>query len=80
MDTALVVGGTRFISRHTVEELLNHDYEVTFFNRGNHANPFSDAEDVDHVEGDRDDRTALEAAALSVAPDVVIDCVAYFPE
>lgn len=80
MDTALVVGGTRFIGRHTVEELLSHDYEVTLFNRGNHANPFSDADDVDHVEGDRDDRTALEAAALSVDPDVVIDCVAYFPE
>ena len=80
MDTALVVGGTRFIGRHTVDELLNHGYEVTIFNRGNHENPFSDAENVEHVEGDRDDRTALEAAALSVDPDVVIDCVAYHPE
>ena len=80
MDTALVIGGTRFIGRHTVEELLNHGYEVTIFNRGNHENPFSGVGDVEHVEGDRDDRTALEAAALSVDPDVVIDCVAYHPE
>lgn len=33
---ALVIGGTRFIGRHTVTELLNHDYDVTVFNRGNH--------------------------------------------
>lgn len=78
MDTALVIGGTRFIGRHTVEELLDHDYEVAIFNRGNHENPFAE-EDVSHVEGDRNDHTALEAAAVSVAPDLVIDCVAYRP-
>lgn len=80
MESALVIGGTRFIGRHTVEELLNHDYEVTIFNRANHENPFSDTEDVTHVEGDRGDDTALEAAAVSVEPDLVIDCVAYYPE
>lgn len=80
MDTALVIGGTRFIGRHTVAELLEHDYRVTIFNRGNHENPFSDTEGVTRVEGDRDDETALEAAAVSVDPDLVIDCVAYFPE
>jgi nucleoside-diphosphate-sugar epimerase len=80
MDSALVIGGTRFIGRHTVEELLDHGYEVTLFNRGSHENPFSDVEGVNHVEGDRGDETALEAAALSVDPDVVIDCIAYFPE
>ena len=78
-DTALVVGGTRFIGRHTVEELLAHDYEVAIFNRGNHENPFADDDRVTHVEGDRKDETALRAAKLSVEPDVVIDCVAYHP-
>ena len=93
-DTALVVGGTRFIGRHVVEELLAHDYEVTTFNRGNHENPFSSEarsvsdggggaagayEDVTWVEGDRRDDTDLRAAALSVKPDVVVDCVAYYP-
>ncbi len=79
MDTALVVGGTRFIGRHTVEELLDGGYEVTLFNRGTHENPFSD-DRVSHVEGDRNEETALEAAAVSVDPDLVIDCVAYHPE
>ncbi|MEM4782143.1 MAG: NAD-dependent epimerase/dehydratase family protein [Halalkalicoccus sp.] len=80
MDTALVIGGTRFIGRHTVSELLDHGYEVTIFNRGNHENPFSSEDRVTHVEGDRNDETALEAAAVSVSPDLVIDCVAYYPE
>lgn len=80
MNTALVIGGTRFIGRHTVTELLDHDYEVTIFNRGNHENPFIDAEGVTHIEGDRGDDKALEAAAVSVSPDLVIDCVAYYPE
>lgn len=80
MDTALVVGGTRFIGRHTVEELLEGGYEVTIFNRGTHGNPFAEDDRVTHVEGDRDDRTALEAAAVSVDPALVIDCVAYHPE
>ncbi|MCL7416303.1 MAG: NAD-dependent epimerase/dehydratase family protein [Halalkalicoccus sp.] len=80
MDTALVVGGTRFIGRHTVAELLDHDYEVTIFNRGTHGNPFAEDERVTHIAGDRNDETALEAAAVSVGPDLVIDCVAYYPE
>ncbi|WP_435062903.1 NAD-dependent epimerase/dehydratase family protein [Halobaculum sp. EA56] len=79
-DSALVIGGTRFIGRHVVEDLLDHGYEVTIFNRGTHENPFADREGVAHVEGDRRDDTDLRAAKLSVEPDVVIDCVAYYPE
>ncbi len=76
---ALVVGGTRFIGRHTVEHLLDHDYAVTTFNRGNHDDPFTDNDGVDHVEGDRTNDTALERAREQVDPDVVIDMVAYHP-
>lgn len=32
---ALVIGGTRFLGRHTVLSLLEHDYDVTILNRGN---------------------------------------------
>jgi len=78
-STALVVGGTRFVGRHTVSELLDHDYHVTIFNRGNHDNPFADREGVDHVEGDRTDREALESARDAVSPDIVIDTCAYHP-
>jgi len=79
MDEALVIGGTRFIGRHLVEELLAHDYHVTLFNRGDHDNPFADVAGVDHVAGDRTNDSALEVAAERVAPQAVFDVVAYQP-
>ena len=79
MDHLFVVGGTRFIGRHVVAEFLDHGYEVTVFNRGNHENPFVDADAVRHVEGDRTDDGDLAAAARAADPDVVVDCVAYEP-
>ncbi|MFC3957239.1 NAD-dependent epimerase/dehydratase family protein [Halovivax cerinus] len=78
MAHALVIGGTRFIGRHLVDDLLAHDYEVTLFNRGTHENPFAATDGVEHVQGDRTDDGDL-AAAAAVDPDVVFDCVAYFP-
>ena len=78
MSHALVVGGTRFIGRATVEELLEGGYDVTVFNRGNHENPFGDHDRVDHHRGDRTVREDLELAA-TVDPDIVVDCVAYEP-
>jgi len=80
MDRALVIGGTRFIGRHTVAEFLDHGYDVTIFNRGNHENPFADDDRVAHVEGDRTTDSALERAKLETEPDVVVDCVAYQPK
>lgn len=79
MDDALIIGGTRFIGRHLVEELLAHDYTVTIFNRGTHDNPFADRDDVEHIEGDRTDDGDLASAAGAVDPDAVFDCVAYYP-
>ncbi|AAG18958.1 MULTISPECIES: SDR family oxidoreductase [Halobacterium] len=79
MDTALVIGGTRFIGRHLVAELLAHDYDVTTFNRGTHDNPFADDDRVARVEGDRTERRALLDAKRTVDPDAVFDCVAYKP-
>ncbi|QSX00021.1 NAD-dependent epimerase/dehydratase family protein [Haloterrigena alkaliphila] len=80
MDSALVIGGTRFIGRHLVEELLEHSYDVTILNRGTRENPFADDDRVDRVEGDRTNDSALEAAAATVDPDAVFDCVAYHPK
>jgi len=79
MTRALVIGGTRFVGRHTVEEFLDAGYEVTIFNRGNHENPFADDDRVEHVEGDRTVEAEVKRAALEVDPDVVVDCVAYHP-
>lgn len=77
---AIVIGGTRFIGRHAVEELLEAGYHVTLLNRGRHENPFTDYPKVTHVRGDRNDREALERAREPVTPDVVVDCVALAPQ
>jgi nucleoside-diphosphate-sugar epimerase len=79
MDTALVIGGTRFVGRHLVDHLLDNGYDVTLFNRGDHDNPFADHDRVDHVAGDRTVTTDLQAAAMTVAYDAVFDVVAYHP-
>jgi nucleoside-diphosphate-sugar epimerase len=78
-EHVLVVGGTRFIGRHTVEEFLGAGYTVTLFNRGNHGNPFAEDDRVDHVEGDREEEAELRRAGLDLSPDVVVDCIAYQP-
>jgi nucleoside-diphosphate-sugar epimerase len=80
MDSVLIIGGTRFIGRATVEEFLDHGYDVTICNRGNHTNPFDEEQGVARVTADRRDGEALEAVATEVDPDAVIDCVAYYPE
>lgn len=77
---AIVIGGTRFIGRHAVEELLDHGYHVTTVNRGNHEDPFADNGRVRHVEGDRNDRDVLERARDVTTPDVVVDCIALAPQ
>jgi nucleoside-diphosphate-sugar epimerase len=79
MARALVIGGTRFIGRHTVADLLDAGYDVTTFNRGNHPDPFADEDRVDRIEGDRTNDSALESAAAAVDPDLVLDMVAYYP-
>jgi nucleoside-diphosphate-sugar epimerase len=79
MERALIIGGTRFIGRHLVRELLDADYGVTLFNRGRHDNPFADHDDVSHVKGDRQSSAALDEACEEVQPDLVVDCVAYYP-
>lgn len=80
MDSALLVGGTRFIGRHTAKELLAHDYNITLFTRGQHDNPFESDDRVTHVQGDRNERANLERAFEAAAPDLVVDFVVRFPK
>jgi len=80
METVLVIGGTRFIGRHTVAAFRDRGYDVTLFNRGTHSNPFADDPDVTHVRGNRRNAEDLRSARQQVDPDIVVDCVAYFPE
>ena len=79
MSRALVIGGTRFIGRHLVTELLDGGYEVTLLNRGNHDNPFADHPDVEQFRGDRTSGATLDEASETVEPSLVVDCVAYYP-
>ncbi len=79
MSRALIIGGTRFIGRHLVAELLDAGYDVTLLNRGRHENPFADTDGVSHITGDRTSGATLANAAEEVEPDVVVDCVAYYP-
>lgn len=78
-DRAFVIGGTKFVGRHAVEEFLDHDYRVTIFNRGETENPFAENPRVVHREGDRTVEGELRLAAEKADPDVVVDCVAYHP-
>ncbi|MFC7235466.1 NAD-dependent epimerase/dehydratase family protein [Halosegnis marinus] len=80
MTDALCIGGTRFIGRHTVEELLAHDYSVATFSRGESGDPFADTENVTAVRGDRNERADLEAARDAHDPDYVFDFVGMVPE
>ncbi len=79
MDSVLVIGGGRFIGRHTVTEFRDAGYDVTMLTRGQRSNPFANS-DVTHIKGDRNERDTLETARKQIDPDVVVDCVAYFPE
>jgi 2'-hydroxyisoflavone reductase len=64
----LVLGGTKFLGRHVVDEALRRGHHVTMFNRGRTApGLFPDAEEI---HGDRDgDLSALESGRW----DAVID-------
>ncbi|MFP5326199.1 MAG: NAD-dependent epimerase/dehydratase family protein [Acidimicrobiia bacterium] len=69
-----VLGGTRFIGRRIVDELLAHDHDVQVVHRGK-AEP-DGLPDVPHVHADR---TALGDARAEIdafAPDALVDCMA----
>jgi 2'-hydroxyisoflavone reductase len=70
----LMVGGTRFIGKHVVEQALAAGHEVTLFHRGRTgADLFPD---VEHRTGDRDsDLSALADGEW----DATVDTCAYVP-
>jgi 2'-hydroxyisoflavone reductase len=70
----LVIGGTKFLGRATVEEALGRRHEVTLFNRGE-TNPdlFPDAEKL------RGDRAGDLSALAGRSFDAVVDPSGYVP-
>ena len=47
----LVMGGTRFVGKSLVSKLLNHNYDIDIFTRGNKSKP----ENTNLIKGDRND-------------------------
>lgn len=70
----LVVGGTRFIGRHTVQALVDRGHEVTVFHRGATPSPFGAR--VQELLGDRLDRASVAKALRGRPFDAVVD-IAY---
>lgn len=72
MDRALVIGGTLFIGRALVEQLLARGDEVVVMHRGS-GTPFGDR--VGEIRCDRNDAAAVESALRRERFDVVYDNV-----
>jgi nucleoside-diphosphate-sugar epimerase len=77
---ALVIGGTGFIGRHAVEELLHHDYTVTIVARGEQDDPFADRDGVSFRRADRNERATLESVRDEAEPGIVIDLCGFHPQ
>ena len=74
----LVIGGTSFIGRATVEALLRTGALVTILNRGKSLNPFGAA--VHHIKCDRRRHPKKLQSHLELGWDAVVDFVAFDPE
>ncbi|MBI3949803.1 MAG: NAD-dependent epimerase/dehydratase family protein [Acidobacteria bacterium] len=70
MMNVLVIGGTRFIGRHLVEELLRKGHHVTLFHLGR-QNPFG--HQVEEIHADRLNHRAVRKALAGKSFDAVID-------
>lgn len=79
MSTAVVIGGTGFLGRHTVENLTDHDYTVISLSRSSLEVPFSEPASVTHIVADRTDHATLTEIADQHDPRIVIDCAAFYP-
>lgn len=77
MTTILVLGGTRFFGKKLVERLIQAGHTVTIATRGQAQNPFGDA--VEHLQFDRTDAAAFEAAVNGRTWDIVYDNICYSP-
>ena len=51
----LVMGGTRFVGKSLVRKLLNLDYDIDIFTRGNKAHP----EKINLIKGDRNNKESI---------------------
>jgi nucleoside-diphosphate-sugar epimerase len=71
----LVIGGTRFIGPRVIERLVAAGHEVVVFNRGQTASPLAAA--VRRIRGDRHHLAEHATEFRRLAPDVVLDLIAF---
>jgi len=71
----LVIGGTKFIGLAAVKRLCGMGHEVTVFHRGDTES--AELPDVRHLHGDRRRLADFADDFKRLAPDVVLDTVAY---
>jgi nucleoside-diphosphate-sugar epimerase len=69
----LVIGGTRFIGRAIVEELLRRGHTVTIYHRGQHEVEFS--RPVTHIHGNRRNYPRFRADLARLSPEAVVDVI-----
>ena len=74
----LVIGGTRFIGPYVVRRLADEGHSVTLFHRGETETNLPDG--VKEIHGDRHDLSSFAAEFKTLAPDVVLDMIAYTEE
>jgi len=76
----LIIGGTRYIGRHTCLAALAAGAQVTLLNRGQAPSGWlAEHPDVRRLKGDRSDPAALEGA-FQDGYDAVYDMIAYRPD
>jgi 2'-hydroxyisoflavone reductase len=74
----LVLGGSQFVGRHIVEELLAAGHRVTTLTRGQSPDALPAA--VERLRGDRDAGVAGLAALMDRSWDVCVDVSGYTPQ
>ena len=74
----LIIGGTRYMGRIVVQRLLERGDKVTVFSRGTTRPEWWDQ--IEHIQGDREDRVDFAAKLKGKSFDAVIDTQAYHKE
>ena len=77
MVRTLVIGGSKFVGRHLVAEMLRRGHQVSVLNRGKTAQA---PPGVEHIQCDRKDHAALKACLQDREFDAVFDIIAYVPD
>ncbi len=75
MKKVLVVGGTLFMGRHLVNDLIKKGYDVTIATRGNTKDDFGDK--IKRLKLDRTNEESIRLALTGLSFDIVFDSLAY---